>query len=572
MCRSARSLLLAGLLVLGVAPRLLAAGPVLRIVYFTPSDREAIPGYAARVTACVQHVADFYRQGMAANGLGERTFALDMAGDVARIELVKGAKKLREYGRDSFWEIADEVRRAVGPRGIDLNREYVLVVTTLLLWDGNKAVEVGPYAGSGAFDHGICLVYDDERISAANLPDKTTPAWYNGPCSLGQFNSHYIGGFAHELGHAFGLPHDKETSEERRTGISLMGSGNHTFGNELRGEKPSTILSRATAVALARQPLFRGGREGLGGPISSSLSDLAWGYADGKITLSGRVTAKPAPYAVIAYNDDDAIKADYDAIAWTATPDRDGRFKLAIGDLRRGSFELRLRVCLDSGAWDYHSFHYSADENGKPDLSLMQRQTLVAAGFAALDARDRAAVAKVASQLEALTTDATATAQGRLLRRLAAPPTPADPATVADGTASIALSDLRWTAAATGWGQPLRDQVWREDTNRFLTVGGRFFDRGLFAHAPAGYTFATAGRWKRLVADYGLQDGHDGAVRFIVRADGREIWRSEPVADHQVRHLDLPIDGVKSLELRTALGGESASGTWGVWLAPRLER
>lgn len=566
-------MLLACLLALCCGARLqAAAGPVLRIVYFTPSDREAIPGYAARVTACVQHVADFYRRGMAANGLGEHTFALDMAGEVARIELVTGAKKLREYGRNSFWEIAGEVRRAVAPRGIDLDREYVLVVTTLLEWNGDKAVEVGPYAGSGAFDHGICLVYDDQRISAANLPDKTTPAWYGGPCSLGQFNSHYIGGFAHELGHAFGLPHDKETGEERKRGLSLMGAGNHTFGNELRGEKPGTILSRATALALARQPLFRGSRDGVGGQVSSQLTDLKWAYEDGKIAVSGKVSGTPKPYGVIAYNDDEAIKDDYDAVAWTALPDADGRFKVSIGDLRRGRFELRLRACLDNGAWDTHSFHYTADDNARPDLSAMQRQALVAEAFAALDSRDRVAIDRVAGGLEALATDPVAVAQGRLVRRLANPPALLAPDAVPAGTTTVALSDLRWTAASTGWGQPLRDQVWREDTNRFLAVGGRFYDRGLFAHAAASYSYAIAGQWKRLVADYGLQDGHDGAVRFIVRADGREIWRSEPVADHTARHLDLPLDGAKSLELLTALGGDSASGTWGVWLAPRLER
>ena len=94
-------------------------------------------------------------------------------------------------------------------------------------------------------------MYDDQRLDPRLLSSKAPGGYYGGPCSLGEFNSHYIGGLAHELGHAFGLPHDCQREAERaKRGLSLMGGGNHTYGQEQRGEGPGTIPQRRQRHAI----------------------------------------------------------------------------------------------------------------------------------------------------------------------------------------------------------------------------------------------------------------------------------------------------------------------------------
>ena len=90
----------------------------------------------------------------------------------------------------------------------------------------------------------------------------------------------------------------------------------------------------------------------------------------------------------------------------------------------------------------------------------------------------------------------------------------------------------------------------------------------------AGYlsdTFAKRA-WKQLRTGYGLQDGHPGSVVFVVRGDGRELFRSDTVADHELRRIELDVSGVKLLELSVEDAGNGATSDWGVWIAPELAR
>ena len=90
-------------------------------------------------------------------------------------------------------------------------------------------------------------------------------------------NSIFIGGMAHELGHALGLPHCRGSADETQFGTALMGSGNRTYGDEIRNEGSGTFLSRAHALRLASHPQFSGSLKGFGhgprGCLQGSLAD-----------------------------------------------------------------------------------------------------------------------------------------------------------------------------------------------------------------------------------------------------------------------------------------------------------
>ena len=158
--------------VLGHSQALTAAEPadkpVLRIVYFTPNDRDPIPGCADRLEKVLEHVREFFRNGMAAAGYGQRTFNLDRKEDGSlRIFVVRGEHPTEKYGRDSGWIVQRECRQALLKEGVDLQQETVLIFNNLLLWEGKKAIEHGPYAGGGNHRNGFAWAYDDAMLDPA---------------------------------------------------------------------------------------------------------------------------------------------------------------------------------------------------------------------------------------------------------------------------------------------------------------------------------------------------------------------------------------------------------------------
>ena len=122
-------------------------------------------------------------------------------------------------------------------------------------------------------------------------------------------------------------------------------------------------------------------------------------------------------------------------------------------------------------------------------------------------------------------------------------------------------------------GAPFRDQVPVEKPGQcFLQVGGKFFEQGLYAHAPARHDFELDKNWARFRSAYGLQDGHSGSVVFVVRGDGRELFRSPSVKDQALRTVEVDAQGVNLLELSVEDGGDGTNGDWGVWIWPQLQR
>ena len=142
-----------------------AEPPPLRIVYFVPTDRQPAAEYQPRLDRVMTEVQRFFREGMEAAGYGPNTFGLERDDDGKMlIHLVRGEHPMATYGRNASGAVRREVKAAMAERGIDVDRETIVIFQLLLRWDGDKAVEVGPYCGGGSHLGGTAWVYDDDRL------------------------------------------------------------------------------------------------------------------------------------------------------------------------------------------------------------------------------------------------------------------------------------------------------------------------------------------------------------------------------------------------------------------------
>lgn len=343
--------------------------PVIRVVYFVPTDRKPEADYPARLERVMSEVQRFYRDGMDQNDYGKITFELDRdTKGSLRIYEVQGKFPMRDYGRNDADKVRREIKEALAKEKLDVDGETIIIFQLLFEWRGEKAVEIGPYVGGGGPRGGTAWVYDDVKIDPQLLSSRKPGGYYNGPCSLGQFNTHYIGGVIHELGHALGLPHDCENDIDRlRRGLSLMGGGNHTYGQELRDEGKGAFLSAASALPLSVHPLFTGKRTPAA-PTTCRFAHLKASHENSRLILTGQLQGSLRPIGLVARNDPTEPASDYDAVGWVCTVDDDGKFRLEVGELKPGDHDLRLAAYGQTGEARNFTIRFRIDQEKQPDL------------------------------------------------------------------------------------------------------------------------------------------------------------------------------------------------------------
>ena len=550
--------------------------PPLKVVYFTPSDRSPAPDRQERLGRVMKNIQDFYRKGMEANGHGSKTFALEWeTPEKLRLYDVKGRRKLTDYPKGTEWVVYDEVREVLKQKGIDIQSEYVLILGVWVDWNRGVAKEYGPYSGGGNIFSGFAFACEDKLIDA-DLLSSQEPGGYHylihgGQCSLGMYNTLYIGGIAHELGHAFGVPHDCQRDAETEShGISLMANGNHYYGKASRGEGRDAFLSAATAMRLSVSRAFdpdyaKYPHE----TIPWMIQDFDASFRDRKLNLTGKSVSDPVPQGIIVYNDNENAGGDYDAKTWVTIPAETGDFRFEIDELERVPYEMRLVAVFPGGVTDEISLHYS-NTSGTPTVESIDMALARNEINAGLDLQDWDKVAGILeSQIKKFPNNTILARKLKHLETVKNPPTAFEPDKVSSDENKVDLTYAKALEARVGWYEPSRG-ILRECG--FLEVGGTFHESGIYAHPNSLHAFSLGKKWKEFSFEYGIQDGKPGTVVFVVRADGKAIFRSGTVKKGETHTKKLDVSNVDKLELITEDAGDGWANDWGLWLNPQLSR
>lgn len=549
----------------------------LHIVLWTPYDRDPAARYRERLTAALHDIRDFYAREMNRIGFGPRTLQFAYAADgLLDIHLVKGTKPYANYKTDSGGEIRNECLRPLRAAGIDPDKETIVIFCNMSNWNAETSTitQNSPYYAGGTHRNGTAWQVDSPILDLASL-DKKEPKVHDGQyghISIGRYNSIFIGGICHELGHALGLPHNRERNDERAEfGTALMGSGNRSYGEERRGEGKGSFLTLAHALRLASHPIFCGSVKGMDLKASAVPSGLAITQSGSGFRFSGKVTADPPVYGVVAYMDPEG-GGDYDATTATAVPDKDGKFELDCQALAPGKTgELRVVFLQANGvASGFLSatpfrYPYQVDKSGKADISGAKTKLMLQPLVEAVNAGNETKVQAILKSPELKNDSRISEIAARF-----ASASRRKPGDVPPGDGKVYLSDISASEEKTGYGPPLRDRL--PAPSGLLASGGRVFAHGFYAHAPARHVWLLDGKCKDLTGSAGLADGNDGSVKFVIEGDGKILWQSPVLKSGAVPSFKVNLTGIKQLTLRTEDGGDGNRSDWALWLEPVLSR
>ncbi len=541
---------------------------VIRVVYFYGADGEPLPDWEARLNRTLNDVSGFYQQQFLKYGIRINGIPFERKGANIVFHPIKGKHPAQHYQMNSWMEMQKEIVLSTGG---DINFEtgYVLVICALTDKLGPFKYNIhSPYYGHwGNYlsNRGDCWVSDCEMLDVKQLTNaQQNMQFFESMVTLrnttvAEFNSWYIGGIAHEMGHMLGLMHDFGGDNELRPDqISLMGEfGSRHYKDYLWNGKPSSTLSAAAVFQLMNHPLFRKQFKIETQDTGTTEVTNNYEFRDSRHHISGSVTLGRPLYGVSVLMRP-VNQSEYFSKSFMA-PVTNQKFDIDLGFLPQGPYYIGLFLLSESGTINSmneviqvgNDYQISKLFSGTHEINLAKFREGIWKDFALKNREEKLDI----------------------LKAIATPVQPIDIDTF--NANRLELANAKWAFAQVGWGKPARNYFSLESPNTlFLDNGGEFFKTGIYAHAPSDYVFNLGGRWKKFTAAAGLRDGVPPGigVRFMVWGDGKKLYESGTLTTNQREQIAVNIENVKQLSLQAMYTGQDNSQAWSVWLNPVIER
>jgi hypothetical protein len=424
-----------------------------------------------------------------------------------------------------------------------------------------------PYYGTGSYKNGICYVADCELLDSKFLNDTIKKMAFSEmfvtrkECLVAEFNSWYIGGIAHEMGHSFGLPHDFGNPDELdKSHISLMGRfGSRHYKDYLWKENISSVFSSASILQLISHPIFNRSNNSKDINSDFNLKNLKFSKCEKGIILNTNFQSKVSPYGVVALIRPTS-KSEYYNRSFINVISGVDSAEIEFGNLSRGSYQLQLLYLFPRGNVSWFNKRVVIDSNGNAKVSDISSNSTVDIEnlYKKLEKDEQTNDVKI--KLE-------------ILNGILNPLKPIDPQTY-EGD-NLILSDAKWEKASVGWEKVARNYFTCEsEAVFFLELQGELYKKGLYAHSPSSFVFNLDEKWTSLSTTVGIRDyaHQQGSARFTIIGDGKVLYSSSALRVNQKAIIKVDVSNVKILELQ-ANGTEGHNhNSWAIWVNPVLER
>ena len=543
------------------------AGKVVKVVYFHGYQSQPLPNWEERLNRALSDVSKYYQEEFSKYGIHSNGIPFEKAGDKYVITVVEGNYRSGDYDINAGQRIGEEIARKTAGK-VNFSTDHVLIFTGLSYKREDSAyVFHSPYWGTGSSQKGVCFVADSDLLDPRLLTDTVQRMKFSEQaiafkeCGVAEFNSWYIGGIAHEMGHMFGLPHDNgNPSELAANEISLMGEhGSRHFRGYLWGDKQSSVISAAGIMHLFSNPVFTQSTKSLNEWPDANKDSLRFENNDKGVIVRTTYSPKSLPYACYTLLRTVDV-TEYFNKSSIHLPGPDNELNMQFGKLPGGMYLLGVVLMYPGGTNlnGYQTFIVNSDGIASIPHLLITPYVNIKAFHDRLLKEEK--------------TNET-TLKLKILASLVNPPTPADPLKAAGKR--LFLSDTKWENAEVGWQEPARNYYTRESERTFfLENQGKIYEKGLFAHAPSVYSFNLGKKWKTFTAIAAFRDDlrEEGAVQFTVWGDGKLLYTSPVLTTGQQTPVKINVAQVNTLELKAESTTSDNRHCWSIWLNPVIER
>ena len=227
----------------------------LNVVYFVASDIEANPGYEERISTVLLKHQLFVRKWMKHWGYEEKSFGLPLR-ENGMVDIItvnaKGPKADYPYAGGNS-KIMAEVNEYYQNNGLSRYSDHMLIISAI-----NGSTDDTPFYGTGK----SCFALDYPGMSFESMAiNPITGETMSPKTDASHKATVWIGGMLHELGHGLNEPHVGPTYSHKNSteyGISLMGSGNRTYGETPTYMHPSSaaIMNNCQLSAKATKTYY----------------------------------------------------------------------------------------------------------------------------------------------------------------------------------------------------------------------------------------------------------------------------------------------------------------------------